>query len=378
VRGPRDAHPAGAEPQGHVRLQGRRPRVVVLPVDDEHRDPGQPGKLVCPVRRGEQVPAHEHQPVRVVAEHPLAQERHDRPGHACRDGLRLQVFPPEAGHPRGQYGPGRQRCGTGFAGAEDGEHGAQFLRPPPVKRSRTRAHQRKRTDPVTGPPATAPPRHDRPRLDRPRPGEPRPRPARLRPVRPCPGEPRPHPGLPRPGEPRLGQHGLAGDQAAVGVPEQVPGPGGADDLGDVRSEGRGGVTAGIVRSRGLELPAHVDGDHPAPRLGQRTQDREEILLAARVAGDQQRRLPLAHLRGSRGRKSHQRREPAAAGGDRDAPYPVRQLNGGRRAHRARSRRIAAPGSLQPQISATSYDVDAATMHTWLPERGIHIVWTGAG
>ena len=60
-------------------------------------------------------------------------------------------------------------------------------------------------------------------------------------------------------------------------------------------------------SHSVEELAPYEGQHVAW-----SEDGKEILLAARVAGDEQRRLPLAR---PRRRKGLQRREPAASGAD---------------------------------------------------------------
>ena len=99
VHGRGDAQAAGAEPPGHVLLRGRGPCVVVLAVDDQHRDLIEPRQLGRPVRRGEHVPGHQDQPVRAVAQHPSAEERDDMAGDSGRDGLRGQVGLPELGDP---------------------------------------------------------------------------------------------------------------------------------------------------------------------------------------------------------------------------------------------------------------------------------------
>jgi hypothetical protein len=277
VHGRRDAQPAGAESPGHVLLRGRGPGVVVLAVDDQHRDLIEPRELGRPVRRGEHVLGHQDQPVRVVAQHPLAQERDDVVGDSGRDGLRLQVGAPELGD------SGRKdawvRRALPIPGAEGGEHCAQLLRPRPGQCGRAGTHQRERHDLGAGP--------------------------------------------------GLGEDGLAAGQPAVGVPDQVPRAGRAHDRGDVRSERRRGIAARIIGSRRLELAAHVDRDRVAAAVGQQVQDSEEVFLAAGVAGDEQGGFPLAYP----GRRNRlQGRERAPGGVNRGSPDPVGQIEGGWCAH----------------------------------------------
>ena len=126
-----------------------------------------------------------------------------------------------------------------------------------------------------------------------------------------------------------GQHGLAADQPAVGVPDQVSRAGRVHDREDVRAEGGRRVAARLVGPRGLELAAHVDRDHVPAVVGQQVQDGEEVFLAAGVAGDEQGGVPLAHPR--RGRRLQGRERPAG-GADGGTPNPVRQLEGGGSAH----------------------------------------------
>ena len=86
-------------------------RIVVLAVDDQHRS-GRPGRAGSArpsgPGRSSRLPGHEDQAVRVVAEHPLGQERHDRARDPGRDGLRLQVLLPDVGDPGPQRGRRRQ------------------------------------------------------------------------------------------------------------------------------------------------------------------------------------------------------------------------------------------------------------------------------
>jgi hypothetical protein len=127
----------------------------------------EPCQLGRPVRRGKHVPGHQDQPGRVVAQHPPAEERDDVAGDSGRDGLRLQVGPPELGDAGPEFSrvrralpipgpfpglpiPGPFR-GLPFPDAESREHRAQFLRPRTGQRGRAGAHQRERRDLGVGP-----------------------------------------------------------------------------------------------------------------------------------------------------------------------------------------------------------------------------------
>ena len=261
VHGARNAHPAGAQPPGHLLLRGRGPGIVVLTVDDQHRDLAQPGQLGRPVRGGEQVPGHRHQPDRVVALHPPRQECEDLSGDVGRDSLRLQVRVPELGDTGRERRPVRHAA---VPDAEGVEHRAQLGGPRPGERARSRAHQRQGHDIAAEGQAAA-------------------------------------------GEPCAGQHGLTGHQPAVGVPDQVPGARGVDDRGDVGAKRGRGVAVRVVRAGCLELPAHVDRDHLTASVGQQVEDREEVFLAAGIARDEQGGVPLADPRGRRGLERRERR-----------------------------------------------------------------------
>jgi hypothetical protein len=62
----------------------------------------------------------------------------------------------------------------------------------------------------------------------------------------------------------------------------------------VRGEGGELVSSGVIGAGSLVLAPHVDGDHLSSRGRQRLEDREEVLLAAGVAGDEQGGLTLMH------------------------------------------------------------------------------------
>jgi hypothetical protein len=169
-----------------------------------------------------------------------------------------------------QFRPGARRVRSApVPDAESGEHRAQVPRPGAGQRTGTGAHQRERGELGAG----------------------------------------------------RGQHGLAADQPAVGVPDQVSSAGRVHDREDVRAKGGRGVAARLVGARRLELAAHVDRDHVPAVVGQQVQDGEEVFLAAGVAGDEQGGVPLAHP--GRGRRL-QGRERAAGGADGGTPNPVRR------------------------------------------------------
>ena len=75
---------------------------------------------------------------------------------------------------------------------------------------------------------------------------------------------------------------------------------------------------GSAAAGALVLPAHVDRDHPAARPRPAARARQEVFLAAGIAGDQQGGLPLADPAGG---QRLQRGEGPAAGLDRDLPTP---------------------------------------------------------
>ena len=265
VHGPGDAHPAGAQPSGHSLLRGRRPGIVVLAVDHQHRELAEPGQFGRPVRCGEHVLGHQDKPARVVAQHPVGQERHDRGGDSGRDRLRFQVCLPELGDPGREGGPVRDGA---VPHTEGGQHRAHLLRPRARERARARTHQRERD---------------------------------------CSD---------------AGQDGLAGRQPAVRVPEQVLRARRVDDGGDVGPQGGREVAVAFPRARRLELPAHVDRDHAAATIRQQVEDGEEVLFAAGVAGDEQSGIPVTHP----GRWHRLKRcEGSAAGVNGGTPNPVRQI-----------------------------------------------------
>ena len=116
------------------------------------------------------------------------------------------------------------------------------------------------------------------------------------------------------------------------MPEQMDRLPAADDRGDrvhVGAERAAGVGLGVVGAGGLVLPAQVDRDDPAPGVGQRLEDRDEILLAPRVSRDEQRRPSLddaGNGHGLEGRERADRRfNPPRA-------HPGRQGQEPRRTH----------------------------------------------
>ncbi len=84
-----------------------RPGVVVLAVQHQDRRAARLGQRRRLVRAGEQVLAHRDQALGGVAQHPLAQERDDRRGHARRRWPAARTWTPRArgSAPRGGPGP---------------------------------------------------------------------------------------------------------------------------------------------------------------------------------------------------------------------------------------------------------------------------------
>ena len=90
----------------------------------------------------------------------------------------------------------------------------------------------------------------------------------------------------------LGEDGGPRDQPAEAVPEQVQRLAGllaqhAGDGDDVGTELGHRVGGRVVRAGRLVLSALVEGDDAVPGLGERGEQRREVLLAAGVAGDQE-------------------------------------------------------------------------------------------
>ena len=202
---------AGAEPAGHVLLRHRLPLVVVLAVQDEHgHRPA--SQLRRPVRRGEQVRRHQAQPVRVVAQHPAARNATMSPGTPAavavgsRCARQSSAIPARSASLSGRSPP-PPRCRRGDA--EGSEHRAQIPRPGAGQRTRAGAHQRDEENSAPG----------------------------------------------------RGQHGLADDQPAEGVPDQVSRAGRGHDREDVRARRRSPIVVRIAGSGRLVLPAHVERDH---------------------------------------------------------------------------------------------------------------------
>jgi len=87
---------------------------------------------------------------------------------------------------------------------------------------------------------------------------------------------------------RIGDDGRAGHEAAQGVTDHVHARAEAGSyLAHTRAEGVECVGSGIGRAGGLELTGQVDGGHLETDAGNRVEDRAEVLLATRIAGDQQ-------------------------------------------------------------------------------------------
>jgi site-specific DNA-cytosine methylase len=205
VPGPGDAGAPRVQAQRHVGLPGRRPRVVFLAVKHERRDVPA-GEVAGLVRGGEQVGGHGGEAGRVVGEHALPEELHDRDWHAVRDRLRFEGAMPYLGH--------AVAAGLGGGGVEHVEHEPQLIRAGTGQRRRARAHQGQRPRGV----GTV-------------------------------------------------QHRLTRDQAAERVTEQVHRGRRPRQRHDVLPEFAGLVGAGRVRALCLILAAHVHRDDPAPGGG---------------------------------------------------------------------------------------------------------------
>src|SRR5262249_42021396 len=94
--------------------------------------------------------------------------------------------------------------------------------------------------------------------------------------------------------------------------------------GDVLAELRQAIGGRVVRAGRLVLTALVNGEYPAPAVGERGQDRQEVFLAAGVARDEQRG---AQLTGARLGVRLQGGERAPGAAHDGAPDPGRQLQG---------------------------------------------------
>ena len=124
VPGARYADPVGAKPPGHQFLDGRRPRVVVLAVEDQDRRPVKIRELRRTVRAGEQIPAHGHQAGRAVAHHPLVQEG-DHVARAVGPGLLASGARPRCSRQIcATVGPRRRPVASRV---HHGQHAAQHL-----------------------------------------------------------------------------------------------------------------------------------------------------------------------------------------------------------------------------------------------------------
>ncbi len=131
--------------------------------------------------------------------------------------------------------------------------------------------------------------------------------------RPSGSSPGPVPISVRPGHRRAGQHRTARHQAAVGVPEQhhlvALGRELADQLRDDHAERRRQVRFLVVRPGRLVLARHVDRDRVEARVGDRVEQRREVLFGPRVARHQKRR----------GRRVTRGRRAGVQRGDRAVP-----------------------------------------------------------
>jgi hypothetical protein len=104
----------------------------------------------------------------------------------------------------------------------------------------------------------------------------------------------------------VGEDGGPADQAAEAVTHQVQRLAGLlaqhrGDVEDVRSQLRHRVARRVVGAGGFVLAALVERHHPVPGLGERGEERREVLLAPGVARDHQ----------------HGAADPVAAGVQRD-------------------------------------------------------------
>lgn len=130
------------------------------------------------------------------------------------------------------------------------------------------------------------------------------------------------------------QDGGAGDLTAERVPEQVqpavPAAQGSRLGQHVARQLALGVTFLTVRPLRFVLPPAVHGNHPVARRAQRFQQRDEVLLAAGVPGQQQGGGPC---RGTR--YGVQDGEVAALGAKDTGAGTGRRGEGGRAAHTAR-------------------------------------------
>ena len=130
---------------------------------------------------------------------------------------------------------------------------------------------------------------------------------------------------------RCGEHGLPGDQSAERVPQQVDRPllEGGDDLGNRPAQRRTRVGVQRVAAGRLVLARQVDRIHSAPRLGQRSQQRNEVFFASGEPGHQHCGVPV---RGPADRAGGEGRDRTGRGGDGGAVGTGRKGQDPRSAH----------------------------------------------
>jgi hypothetical protein len=125
------------------------------------------------------------------------------------------------------------------------------------------------------------------------------------------------------------QDGLDGHQAAERVAEQMQGAGGGHERCDIRAERPDVVIRRVVGAGRLVLAALVDGDHLAAGGREPFQHDDEVLLAARVTGNQDGRGTVS---GSGDRYGLKRREHPSGGRDACSLDAFWQLEGGWSGH----------------------------------------------
>ena len=266
VRRPGDAGALRGEPGRHVPLPAGGPGVVFLAVQHEHRDAARRERGRL-VLGLEQLSRHGDQAGRVVREHALLEEGED-----------------------GGVDPGRRRLRLEHAGPELSDLGAQVGRRGAVQ---VVQHEVELLGPRAGKPGGSGAQQ---------------------------GER---------GRRAAAEDGFADDEAAERMAEQVGRLHGVHEGRDVRAEFTGFIGVRVVRAGRLVLAALVDRDDPAASRGELTEDRDEIFLAAGVAGHEQRRAPLA---GTGGGQRVEHGELAACRLHGGPPRSLGQLKRGRRRH----------------------------------------------
>ena len=106
---------------------------------------------------------------------------------------------------------------------------------------------------------------------------------------------------------RLARERGASDEPAEGVPDHMhAGRELCRHRTQVGRERRDGVCGRVAVARRLELPAHVDRCRRDTGIGQRAQDRPEVLLGAGEAGHEQDRLAVVRGRTAERRSARSR------------------------------------------------------------------------